>query len=176
MTNFVPVAFLDTFDLACSLRPRLGMFKMTEHAGLRTLPLRGFRKDTESDAEDFVMYAVTTKWVELSNMRGRLKRIGDQSLGEVEFGRIWFEMLDPGAVVPWQPADLSPYAERWTVMHLPVRTNPGAVMYAGTEQSSPGAGWLTVVNARAQRSAVNLGDHSRIHLVAEFRKNEVVDA
>lgn len=172
MSNFVPIAHLDTFDLASSLRSRFGMFKAAEAGEMRVLPLRGFRKGTEPDAEDFVMYAVTTKWVELSNMRGRLKRLGDQMLGNIEFGRIWFEMLDAGRWVQWREAESGPYAERWTTLHLPIRTNPAAMMYAGAEAGSPGQGWVTIVNTRVPQSAINLGEHSRIHLVAEFRKKE----
>ena len=176
MANFVPVAFLDTFDLAASLRQRIGLFKAREAGGLRILPLRGFRKDTEPADEHFVHYAVTTKWVELANVRSRLKRIGDQAMGDIEFGRIWLEMLDSGARLPWDDGENGPYAERWTVLHLPLRTNPAAMMYAGTEVASPGHGWATLVNVRLPHSAINLGEHSRIHLVAEFRKKEATDA
>lgn len=175
MTNFVPIAFLDTFDLVASLRQRLGLFKARAGEEALLLPLRGFRKDTEAADENFVSYAVTSKWVELANMLSRLRRIGDQGLGAVEFGRIHFEMLPSGMIVPWSRGESGPYAERWSVLHLPLRTSPTAVMYAGPEQSSPGPGFVTIVNVRVPSSAVNLGEHSRIHLVAEFRKKDAID-
>lgn len=175
MPNFVIFTFADTFDICHSLHTRLGLFKPGEREGIRVLPIRGFRKDTEPTDESFVGYPVATKWVELNNMRSRLKRVGDQLLGTVEFGRIYFEMLDAGAKLPWSEGEAGPYAERWGMMHLPLRTNPGAVMYAGTEISSPGQGWATIVNHRAPHSAINLGEHSRIHLVVEFRKRETDD-
>ena len=175
--NFILVCWLDTFDLAASLRTRVGMFK-AEGDGRRVLPIRGLRTGTEEDAEDFVGYKAATSWGELTGMRNRIKRIGDglarmQGGGEISFGRIYMEMLDPGAVIPWRQ-EKTPYFARYDRAHLVLRSNPGAVMFAGgpngTEAYSPSPGQLFIEPARMLCSAVNLGETPSVHLVVDFRR------
>lgn len=173
--NFAPVFWLDTFELAGSLRTRAGLFKADpDQPGLRILAVRGFRKGTEEADEDFVSYSPATKWVELTNLLGRMRRIG-QNVGGAEFGRVFLEMLDPGVALPWH-RETTPYFERWKRAVLPIRTNPGTMMFAGTEAYSPGVGWLTVFNPLVPCSAINTGEYARVHLVVDFRVEAPVAA
>lgn len=170
--NFAFIAWLDTFELAASLRTRAGLFK-TEEPGRRILPVRSIRKGTEEVDEDFVgfTYATPAKWPELGNLRSRLTRLGNDMLGAVEFGRIFFEQLDPGATLA-PHRETGPYFERWRRAHLPIRTNPGAMLYSGIEQVSPAPGNLVGIAMNLPCWAVNLGEYPRVHLIVDFRKKE----
>ena len=163
MTAFTPIAFIDTFDLVASLPPHLGLFRPTE-TGERVLPLRGPRKDAE---ETFAWYKPYGRWVEAKNMLGQLQRIGDAHLGSIEFGQVFLEMLDPGVTLRWDWTAPTSFARG----HLPLRTNPLARMYAGTETAHLLPGQLTIVSGGPQ-CAINLGSWPRVHLVCDFRKKD----
>ena len=174
MAHFTPIVFVDIFDLAASLRERMGLFK-PDRVGEHILPIRGNRKDTDPAEDNFVGYANVAKWVELKNALSRIKRLGDERLGEVEVGRIFLEMiaptLNPG---PWR-REIDPYFERFTRLHLPIRTNPAAMMLAWTGSEAPEVahlrpGHLTIINVRVPHTSINLGEWPRIHLVIDFRK------
>ena len=109
MPHFTPLVFLDTYPLLASLPAREGMFRAT-HDGERILALRGPKKDTEPAEEAWVRYQSYAKWPEAKIMLGQLKRIGDGLLGEIEFGRVFLEMLDAGACLPWAIGGESNYA------------------------------------------------------------------
>lgn len=166
MPTLTLITWLDPFELAASLPPRMGLFKPAETEGVRVLPVR-----SQGEGGKWVGHASTQKWVELANMRSRLKRLGDALLGEVEFGLIFLEMLDPGAVVPWQPCPGEP---EWSRLHLVLRTNPGAALLSaepdGVQTASPAPGQVVGVNGRWWLSAVNLGSAPRVHLVVDLRR------
>jgi hypothetical protein len=174
MTAFTPIAFLDTFDLVASLPARMGLFRDAAD-GSRMLALRTERPAPLGEdagigrvANPFGWYAAYTKWPEMKNLLGRLKRIGDVQLGEIELGHVYLEMLDADTVTQWRRPEASP----WVCAHLPVRTNPAAFLYAGREMTHLLPGQLTVVDRGVWSSAVNWGEYARIHLVIEFRKKE----
>lgn len=170
MSNFTPIAFVDTFGLAASLPPRMGLFRPGEEEE-RVLPIRGFRKDSAPADMDFIYYARTyTKWVELKNMLGLLKRLAETRVGPVEFGCVWLEMLDPQTVMQWLQPQTGAYYEGFWRAHLPIRTNPAARMYSGTDAAHLLPGQLTIVNVRVPHSAINLGEWPRVHLVVDFRR------
>src|SRR5712691_7616392 len=170
--HFTPITFLDVHELAASLRERAGLFKQSPDSGLRLILHRGFKKDTDEAEEMFTGYAVTTKWVELRNVVSRLKRIGDELLGPpgIEWGCIYLEMLDPGAMLSWRPGRTGPYAERFVRAHLPLRTNPGAMLYRGVEGVHLPQGQLAIVSSQVPQSAINLGEWPRVHLIIDFRR------
>lgn len=172
MANFTPIVFLDTFDLAASLRERMGFFKpVPDQLGVRAIHYRGLKQDTEEEDEQFTGYTVTARWVELANTVKRIKRIGDQFVGGegIEFGRIFLEMLDPETALPWR-VNSAPYFQHFARAHLPLRTNPAARQFVGTESAHLLPGQLTVVNMRGLSSALNLGEDPRVHLVLDFRR------
>ncbi len=159
----MPLLFVDHIDLAGTLRRHEGLY---DHGTPRILPVHVPRKGTEPDDEDFVFLASTMgKWVELKNFLGRLKREAEKVVGSIDLGRIHLEMLDPGATLAWA-TESGPYIERYTRVHLALRTNPGALMVSGNEAASPAPGWHT---------AINVGQHPRVHLVMDFRKKEPTD-
>jgi hypothetical protein len=167
MASFAAIAHLDTFELAGSLRTRWGLFKATGTPGLRILRVRGNKPGTENE---FVRYKSASGWVELANLRSELERRAEAIMPPgIEFGRIFFEMLDTGSTIDWV-ADEGPYFERYTRAILPLRTNPGVLLIYGNETASPGPGWLTAVSPRLPHAAINMGDASAVWLVLDFRR------
>lgn len=173
MPNFLTIGvWYDPFELMCSLRQRLGQFK--GEGGVRTLTLRGPRANAGDPDDEFsyVMAKESAKWVEARILLDRIRRDGAQLLqGELEFGRVYFEMLDAGAVVPWRRRS-TPYTERFTRLHYGVRTNPASLIYSGPESINVLPGQLVAVGMRALHAAVNHGDHPRVHLLIDIRKKD----
>ena len=155
--NFSPVAFIDVWDIAASLRDR---------RGAPIMPLRGYRKDTEPEDEQFGAYAATRDWQEYDDLRDRLRRLGEP-MGGIEIGCVHLDTLRPGELRAWTEA--RPLS-KWSVAHLPIRTNPQSALIAGTESATLAVGLLTVVSTLVPHAAINLGETPRIHLVIEFRK------
>ena len=171
--NFIPLVFVDHIDLAGSLRRHEGLY---DRGTPRILPVHVPRKGTELEDEDFVFLASTMgKWVELKNFLGRLKREAEKAVGPIDLGRIHLEMLDPGVTLPWT-TESGVYIERYTRVHMALRTNPATLMISGTETASLAPGYVTAVNARAPCTAINLGAQPRVHLIVDFRKKEQDDA
>ena len=172
MANFVPLLFLDAHELAASLRQHTGLF---DHGTPRILTIREPRNNTTEDDEDFIWRAaLVKKWRELHHFLGRTRREAEKAFGPQDIGHIYLEMLDAGVRLPWADGLSGSYAERYTRLHLALRTNPQAMMYSGAEVASPAPGWLTAVNFRVPHSAINLGDWPRVHLVVDFRKKDAV--
>lgn len=149
------------------------LFPAPDEHGRRVLDIR-WPDDPDAEAPAWKAHKETRKWAELTNTISRLMRLGAQILPgtKLERGRIFFEMLDPGAALAWD-FDQSPYRQRFVRLHLPLRTNPGAMVYAGTESVNMLPGQLTLVR-NAMSSAINLGDFGRIHLCLDIRA-EVID-
>lgn len=164
MTNFTPIVFLDAFDLACSLRARMGLFKPVEGGG-REIAMRYPKRD----GSGWLQSREAAKWQEYRNTLSQIKRLGELGLHEVEFGRIAFDLLPPRSTLPWatHEADDPPFL----LAVLPIRTNPLAVTFSGAEGMHLLPGRLTIVNRMPPCSAINLGDHGRVHLTIEFRQH-----
>ncbi|MDE2104143.1 MAG: aspartyl/asparaginyl beta-hydroxylase domain-containing protein [Patescibacteria group bacterium] len=163
MPNFVTLGFFDTYDLVASLRGKEGGF------GVDGMLIRGRRSDQEGQEfgahHDYVFKPVCRKWVELQNVLSRIKREGDRLLGGIEFGRIGLDLLAPGEWHEWHRPD-----QAWEVLHLAIRTNPGAALIVGTESMHLQPGFLVWVSNAAPQSAINLGQWPRIHLVIDFQR------
>lgn len=173
LMNFTLISFLDTYDLACSLRPRAGMFG---GSGVRTLHLRGPKKGAEDpdDESDYGRSREAARWPEFKTLIGRIERLGEQIFsnyggGHVEFGRIFLEWLDVGATVPWRKLE-GDYFERFNRLHLALRTNPGCMLYSGVEAIQLPPGQMARMNVMVPHSAVNLGASPRVHLVLDVRR------
>ena len=77
------------------------------------------------------------KWVELKNFVGRLKREAEKIAGPIDLGRVLIEMLDPGATPPWT-TESGAYIERYTRVHMALRTNPATLMVSRHRSGEPG--------------------------------------
>jgi aspartyl/asparaginyl beta-hydroxylase len=176
LANFFALAPFDTMEIVGSLRTRLGQFKADPlEPGRRILLIRGHAKGSEESDDRFGGYPAARSWVELANLRSLMARRAEAILPPgVEFGRIFFEMLDPGARLDWRVED-APYFARWTRAILPLRTNPATLLICGTETASPGQGWLTIVSPRLPHAAINMGEYPWVWLVVDFRKKETTE-
>jgi hypothetical protein len=154
------IGFVDVFDLAASLRPRLAGFETVE-PGRRLLQVRF--QDTETGKW---MRQHWSKWPELRNTVDRLERLAKALYGgEIERGRIYFEMIDPGASSAWLSEDID-----YDRVHVPIRTNPTALVYVGIECAHLHQGNVTPINPRIKGCATNFGEWSRIHLILDARR------
>lgn len=157
---FQPIAFIDTLYLASSLLSRLNRFETVDE-GVREYRVRW---PDDNSATGWKQLAPKV-WPELTTTLRRIGEIGEQLLGPLQRGRIFLEMLDPAATRRWQPE----ITDDWIRVHLALRTNPRAFLYAGAEVASPAPGWIT--QARPDCS-LNLGEDSRIHLIMDVRRRE----
>ncbi len=169
MPAFVPVAFLDTFDLVASLRERMDRFRSTGEAGLTELRVR---EESSIEGKGHVWYKPYAEWPELKATIQTLRGLGDRLAGAagIELGRVFLEMLDPGTTLPWTTEE-----SEFVRVEMALRTNPGARLFVGTESTHLLPGQLTIVATGVPRCAVNLGEWPRVHLVVEFRRRETAD-
>jgi hypothetical protein len=155
--NFLPLAFIDPFDLIASLPRRMGLFKEG-------------RINIRWGLDPNFHQADLAKWPDLQSVLNQIERFGEQQ-GGIEFGRIHIELLNPDTCLPWERDD-SPYAERFNRLVLALRTNPGVMHYSGTESLHLVPGVVTWANQRAWHSMVNLGETNAIHLIVDTRKRD----
>ena len=167
MTNLTLVGFLDAFDLAGSLRQHTNLFKPAE-GGEQILPIRW------DDGEVWKRTKLWAKWVELRNVVSRIQRRGSEMIGPLDLGRIFFEMVPAGVVLPWR-AESGAYWENHLRLHMPLRTNPAAFLHFATEMHHLMLGTLHLVNVGAEHCAVNRGEWPRVHLVVDVRRKEQVE-
>lgn len=167
--TFAPIAFLDPYELAGSLRQKMGLFREGGEDGSRTLPVRGPRATADDPDDDlaFVLYGPAAKLPELKNMLTRIKRLGDTP-GGIEFGRIWLELLPSGTVTPWVLDD-NAYNARFQRAVMAIRTNPAVIHYSGPASLNLAPGFLNIVNHRQRCAAANHGEWPAIHLWVDFR-------
>jgi hypothetical protein len=169
MANFVPITFIDVFELAGSLRQKWGQFK-GERPGQRILRIRGHAKDSDPAEDRFGRYAAAKGWVELDNTLSEIEGKAAMILPPgIEYGLVYLEMVDAGGAVASR-GEASDYFTRWSRMILPLRANPATLMTYGVETSSPGLGWLTIVSPRLPHAAINAGEMPFVVLVMDFRK------
>jgi hypothetical protein len=159
--NFLPLAFIDPFDLIASLPRRMGLFQPGEPP--TTIKVRW-------DTETGFRQADLSKWPELQAIINQIDRLGEQR-GGIEFGRIRIELLKPGTCLAWERDD-TPYAERFNRSIMALRVNPGAALYYGTEVLQPQLGLIVIVNQRVRHCKINIGETSSIYLIVDFRKKD----
>lgn len=174
--NFTPVGWIDVYDLACSLRPRLSQFQGT---GTRVLPLRGPRKDTSPDDEyGYVDSRLLAKWVEV---RAAVDRIRDAAAmwarsgntgggGAVEFGRIFLDMLDGGGAINPLRRDNRAYWSRHVRLLVGIRCPPHAYLWAPPEQLVIQPGQVVMTSPALWHAAINLSETPRVNLVVDVKK------
>jgi hypothetical protein len=150
MTNFIELAFLDVWSLSASLRSRMNLLADGP------LIVKDFDGWVEEHAE---------KWSQLKNVVSRATRLPVAK--EYELGRVIVFLLKPTQATPWvKPWDI------WQRLHLPIVTNPAAMVFSGPQGWNIKPGVLTWVNNAVLCSEVNFGEFPRIHLVLEVRKKE----
>jgi hypothetical protein len=174
--SFIALGWFDVYELACSLRSRIGLFPKSGDA--RTLSIYGPRGDADpEDATTFTWAKGYDKWPELMNVLGEIERIGNRALVDIEWGRINLELLMPSGIIPLE-SDGSGYAEKFDRAHLAIRTNPAAVVFCGLISRNIASGEAVVLGTkRAPRpplpvGAFNAGESPRCHLIVDFRKKD----
>lgn len=179
MTHFRPVTHLDTFALVASLHGRRSLFDAitlrqdtpgSPHKDTRSIFLRGpddpnattwFQDVPHKD------YGWLESWPEAQDVLDHIA-VALKVPGMV-FGKVMVIELKAGGALGWH-RDEGPYSERHVRYHLPLVSNPGAILYSGPEQAHLPVGLLTHFDNRSLHSAANHGAHARIHLVADVRR------
>ena len=156
MTAFAIIpAWLDPYELACSLRERMGSFGESK---------RG-RRVWSPDADE--------RWPELNNLLGRIERLAMfQPLNEA--ARLYLEMLDPGAIMGWRTRD-DAIARETMRLYLPLIGSPAIFWYGPGQVIQPVLGQLVGCNTRIPHSAANFGDCPRVAMVIDARPRRTPD-
>jgi hypothetical protein len=171
--SLVPLGWIDVYELACSLRSRIGLFPKS--GAVRTLQIRGPKGDAdpEDDAGFVWTRGARDRWPELNNTLAETERV----VPDIEWGRIVLELLMPNGIVPLA-ADTSEYGERYVRAHLPIRTNPAALLICGGACVHLAQGAISMLATKRAPlptlpvGAMNLGEKFRVHLIADFRKKD----
>jgi hypothetical protein len=164
LSAFTFVGFIEPFDLICSLKGRMGLFAGT---GLRTLHLRGPRKG--GDGEDYVDTRELSRWPEVRAVLQRVEAFCKKRFSaDIEFGRVYLEMLDPGTAAPTRSAR-NHYGFSHLRLVLALRANPGAYLWCPPDQLVLTAGQLVLTGPALWHGAVNMGEYSRINLVVDIK-------
>lgn len=187
MSNILPIASLDTFDVLPKLHsshPR--HWKpvaergevMSEKIGLgASLLLRGHEGSTKENWLDnlpVIDRPALTEWPSMLRLleQCRAAVMGQtisQNLLSGEMARAMISRLDPGSTIFWH-VDNGPYHEKTARFHLALVTNPGCTMYSGLETMHMVQGVLYYFNNHVRHSAANFGEFMRLHLIFEMYK------
>jgi hypothetical protein len=154
---FLPLAWLDTWALAASLR---GKLPLLEEAA------PGWSVFTAVAEQRLHKEAASDKWRALYNIIARIRGL---SSPPPHLTAIRIERLMPGATSSWQRhADM--------VAALPLVTNPAGWHFSGAAAQVLLPGALTGLDARFPRCALNLwADAPSIFMVVEYRASPVQD-
>jgi hypothetical protein len=154
---FIPLAWLDTWALAASLRGKLPLFEE------RALGLSVFTAVNEQKLDK---EAASDKWRALYNMIARIRKLSSPPPHLVS---IRLERLAGGAASMWaKHSDM--------VAVLPIISNPAAWHFSGPSAQVLLPGALTGLDARLPRCALNLwADAPSIFMVVEYRAKPIED-
>jgi hypothetical protein len=162
--NFQLVGWVDPHDLIASLRSRMPLFTGT---GIRHLPLRGPKKNGDpNDDSAFVdrRTGPAGRWPEMHTI---LRTILDARPGLLP-GRIYLELLDPGAAAPLRQ-DTRPYCLRHLRLLVGVRCPPQAYLWSPPEPWLMQPGQVVLTRPSLWHAAINLAATPRITLVIDLR-------
>lgn len=186
MQNFYPVDFIDVFDAL----PRLHGLNPNGWAGVvargeigdvrlptKSLLLRAHDKVTMKNwLEDLpcVDRPELEKWPSMKRMLAQARKaiLADANLRpridqSAPMGRVMLTMMPPDGVI--QPhTDNGPYHETHLRFHLPLVTNPLAVLYSREQTYHLPVGHLWWFNNRVTHWAANWGKSPRIHVIFEM--------
>jgi hypothetical protein len=159
------IAYVDPFELQCSLASRLNHFQQSEVPGLRRFDLR-----YQDEEGAWRAHGETRKWPQLRNTLSRIMRIAKEALRsdkKLENGCVVLEMLDPGNALPWI-VDRSDYRREHIRLVYTLRSNPAAMLFVGLEACAPTPGRVEVL-PNVPMTAINLGETALIALVIDVR-------
>ena len=182
--SFTPVAVIDVWGLQASLFGKRQQFSKatarhmpgSPHHDSESIVLRGPKADWEDPIQwladlPHVDAAILKDWKAASNVLSRIRKALIKDDHVPVLGKAMLVSLKPSGWVDWH-IDEGEYAEKHDRFHLPIVTNPGAMLYSGSNQMSPACGILTWINNRQPHCAVNLGKTPRVHLILDVRKPE----
>lgn len=137
--NFRPVAYVHTWPLAAVIWPR---------------------RDTLASLGDL------RKWEKARATLGRISRALTGADGKAPLlVRAVLDVLAPKAEPTWSVGEDDDTIVRFI---LPVVTNPLCNVYVGAEVQHLPVGQLTAIAHQLPCSAVNFGDHPRVHVVVDI--------
>jgi hypothetical protein len=176
MRHFAPLGHIDIFALVGELWARRALFDAvtlrqdapgSAHKDTRAIFLRGPEVPSASRwFEDLphVDYPALAGWESAAAVLAEIAaRAGGRPMGKA-----MIVALRPGGIVT-PHIDQGAYAERHDRYHLPLVTNPDAVLVSGDETVHAPAGLLAWFDNHAMHSAENLGAADRIHLIVDVR-------
>lgn len=169
MANFTLVGWVDPTDLIASLRSRMPLFTGT---GIRRLALRGPKRDGDPDDETHFVDrkgGPAGRWPECHDVVQKILH----ARPDLALGRIYFELLDPGATIPLHH-DTRPYALRHTRLLVGVRTNPAAYLWCPPDVWLMQPGQVVLTQPALWHAAINMGETPRITLVVDVRQEPAV--
>jgi len=176
MNHFRLLGHLDTTDLLVSLHSRRREWDAitlrqdtpgSPHRDTRSIFLRGPEAPTPVTWFQDVPhkdYPLLSEWPEAQAI---LETVNAAVPGQL--GKVMLIELKPGGALAWH-IDQGPYSEQHLRLHLPVITNPGAMLYSGGEAVHLPVGLLTEFDNTSLHSAANFGEYPRVHLVIDVRK------
>lgn len=162
-----PLGFLDTSAFTAAY---VAKYKKSVEDGI--LNLRDARDDGEVTA-----LGVLKEWNSARALLQRLRAAAAPFFDGVtpELGKAWVEVLPPRSGTPWVVEE-GDYA----LTHVRTRTclipSPGAISYCGASFVQLAVGTVNQIDHRQLCSEVNLGEHTRVHLVVDVRVPNADDA
>lgn len=169
MSGFLSVGWFDTWDVATSLQPRIGLFV----DGRMPIRIEG----EEMGAYEVAPIPEIQKWPAMHRLLRKIEQFGARGVVAgaasqtllITMGSAHLEILQGMAATPWQ------MGAGEHVALVAVRTNPLVRMISGLEQAHPLVGQLVVMDRAQPWSAINLGESPAIHLVIGFARGEIAD-
>lgn len=161
------LGFLDTSSFMAAY---IAKYRKSVEDGV--LVLRDVDGDGEAQSK-----AILKEWNSGRALLARLRSEAAKHFKGVtpELGKVWIEVLPPKSGTPWTVEE-GDYA----LAHVRTRTclipSPGAISYCGASNAGLLVGVVNLVDHRQLCSEVNLGEHTRVHLIVDVRVPDDNDA
>lgn len=156
MTPFTPIAHIDTWAVAASLRSKLSLFE-EQAPGWSIVPVIGYGYGQS--------LAQVADWRALRNLIGRLKL----RMPTIEISSMRLDKIAPDAETEWQT-----FANPIAI--LPIITNPANWFFCGAHVRLLPVGGLTALGQYLKLGVVNWwNDSPAIHVLIEYHMKEPAD-
>lgn len=184
MANIQPVGFLDVSVFAASLRLRhwekLGESKLraeypgSAHHDTESILLRGPRDPTVEnwfDDVEQINYPLLDEWKPAKNLLLRLRNaVAPLNGGKPgKLGKVMIASLKSGGHVDWH-RDEGAYAAAHQRFHVGIVPSYDSFLLSGGQMLQVMVGQLVYFNNHIRHSAINDGEFSRVHLIADIRR------